>query len=533
MATSAVESPRPAAGRRRAAVTRALPSALCGACAVAILVWLAWRTGGYFPGEHLLAGGVAFAAAAALLVLRRPHYLVASEALLALGALAAFAGWIGLSRSWSENPITAMEDFDRALVYVGLFALGLLAAGSGRLARVLLWALFAAIVAVATGALLSRLHPDLIATPPTGLTPDPYRLSYPLGYWNALGAWAAMGLVLAVALAADRSARASLRALAAGAAVPVGAALYLSLSRGAWAALAAGALVLVLFIPRRRRLVTSSAIAAGALALAIGVLAGEPALVDDPTLGDGQAAAGDRVTPLLALIALAAAAAQGAVAALRVPAAYAPAWRSARRMARAALPFAAVAVALVALVVYAVKADAIERRASAAVVDAREFVERQWDDFMAAGAAPEDGRERLSSVRGTRSDLYGVALDGFAAAPFVGEGAGSFEFRWIREREVTEKVRDAHSLYLETLSELGLVGLAAIALFLVTVAAAALRARLRPRALSRSQAAGVTAAFAVWAVHAGVDWDWQMPALTGMALVLAATLFPLGRRSRA
>jgi hypothetical protein len=533
MAASAVESPRPEARRRRSAVTRALPSALCGAAAVAILVWLAWRTGGYFPAEHLLAGGIAFAVAGVLLVLRRPHYLVASEALLALGALAAFAGWIGLSRVWSENPITAMEDFDRALAYVGIFGLGLLAAGSGRLARILLWALFAAIVAVAVGALVSRLHPDLIATSPTGLNPDPYRLSYPLGYWNALGAWAAMGLVLAVALAADRSAWAGLRALAAGAAVPVGAALYLSLSRGAWAALAAGALVLVLFAPRRRPLVTSAAITGGAIALAIVLLAGEPALVDDPALGDGQQAAGDRVTPLLALLALAAAVVQGAVAAARVPRDLAPAWRSLRRLARAAAPWAAGAVVLVAIGAYLVKADAIDRRASAAVVDARDFVDRQWDEFMAAGAGPGSGRERLSSVRGTRSDLYGVALDGFAASPFIGEGAGSFEYRWIRDREVTEKVRDAHSLYLETLSELGLVGLAALALFLATVAAAALRARLRPRALSRAQAAGATAAFAVWAVHAGVDWDWQMPALTGMALVLAATLFPLGRRSRA
>jgi hypothetical protein len=33
-------------------------------------------------------------------------------------------------------------------------------------------------------------------------------------------------------------------------------------------------------------------------------------------------------------------------------------------------------------------------------------------------------------------------------------------------------------------------------------------------------------------VHAAVDWDWQVPALTGTALVLAAALFPEGRRRR-
>jgi sterol desaturase/sphingolipid hydroxylase (fatty acid hydroxylase superfamily) len=35
-------------------------------------------------------------------------------------------------------------------------------------------------------------------------------------------------------------------------------------------------------------------------------------------------------------------------------------------------------------------------------------------------------------------------------------------------------------------------------------------------------AAAVAAAITAWAVHAGLDWGWQMPAVTGVALVLAA-----------
>jgi hypothetical protein len=42
----------------------------------------------------------------------------------------------------------------------------------------------------------------------------------------------------------------------------------------------------------------------------------------------------------------------------------------------------------------------------------------------------------------------------------------------------------------------------------------------------------VTAAFAVWLGHACVDWDWEMPALTGTAIVLSAALFQRGRRRR-
>jgi hypothetical protein len=498
---------------------------------VGLLLWLAWRSGGYFPADHLLAGAVALATVAALLVLRRPRYPFSTHALVALGGLGGYAAWAGASRAWTQNPATALEDFDRALVYVGLFALGLLAAGSGRLARVLVWALFAAITAVAIGALLSRLQPGLVNTPLTGLAGEPYRLAHPFGYWNALGAYAAMGVVLGVALAADRSAPLALRPLAAAAVVPLGCVMYLSLSRGAWAALAAGAGALVLLVPHRRAFLLSAGIAVGALALAIGVLAGYPALVDDPALGEGQAAAGDRAWPLLALITAAAAAAQVLAAASRLPRALRPMERGLRRSALRAAPFATAAVVLGSLVFYIAESDAIEGRVGAAVVDVRDYADRQWQDFLSASGPAGEGRDRLTSIRGTRSDLYRVAIDGFEGAPLIGEGAGTFEFRWIRERDVTEKVRDAHSLYLETLSELGLVGMAMLALFLGALIVAALRSRIRPRAISRSQAAGVTAACTVWLVHAGVDWDWQMPALTGMALVLAATLFPAGRRS--
>ena len=38
------------------------------------------------------------------------------------------------------------------------------------------------------------------------------------------------------------------------------------------------------------------------------------------------------------------------------------------------------------------------------------------------------------------------------------------------------------------------------------------------------QAAGAAATLGVFAVHAGLDWDWEMPALALTALLLAAKL---------
>jgi hypothetical protein len=52
------------------------------------------------------------------------------------------------------------------------------------------------------------------------------------------------------------------------------------------------------------------------------------------------------------------------------------------------------------------------------------------------------------------------------------------------------------------------------------VAVAGARARRRVPALT----VGAIAGLATWAVHAGVDWDWEMPALTLVAVLLAGLL---------
>jgi O-antigen ligase len=113
-----------------------------------------------------------------------------------------------------------------------------------------------------------------------------------------------------------------------------------------------------------------------------------------------------------------------------------------------------------------------------------------------------------------------VALETFAEHPLAGIGSGSFRVAWLQKRSFAEPVRDAHSLELETAAELGLVGLAALAAFLAGLGAGAVAAVRR----AGPAAAGATAALAVWALHSAVDWDWEMPALSLVALVLGAWL---------
>jgi O-antigen ligase len=129
--------------------------------------------------------------------------------------------------------------------------------------------------------------------------------------------------------------------------------------------------------------------------------------------------------------------------------------------------------------------------------------------------------QRLHSVESERYDYWRVAGDAFAGEPIAGVGSGGFASEWLRERPADSLlVRDAHSLYVETAAELGLVGFACLVLLLVGAVLAGRRALARDPLL----AAGPAAALVAWGVHAGLDWDWEMPALTMPAIVLLAVL---------
>ena len=528
---AAAEAMGPAASGTRSATTvlaRAWPALPAAAVAVFVLLRMGFDQAGYFPAAYTSAGAVAFIALA-VLVLRPAQDGLSTHALVAIGALAAFACWIGLSRAWSVVPDVPLLDMRRAMLYLALFGLGLVAADSGRHARVLLWAVLAAIVVLAGAGLLSRLQPDLVHATSVGTQAIFYRLDHPLAYWNAFGTLASIGIVLALGLAADARGHAILRAAAAGAVVLLGVAMYLSLSRGAWLALILGLVVLLVLTPNRGSLLLALAVGGGGAALAILRLRHYPALVVDPKAGSGQAAQGNAYTRELLAFVLLAVAAQAGLAALRVPSVLQHQMHAIRRIA---LIGTGMLVVVAAVIGYAAKGDKAETAVTAAFNDANSWLDRQWQDFLDPTSVPGAGTARLTTAKGSRSEPYRIALDGFAANPIIGGGAGSFEVLFARERRIDEKVRDAHSLPLETLSELGAVGMLLLLAFLGAVAAAARRAIRGKGAIRPAEAAAVSAAFAAWLGHACVDWDWEMPALTGTAIVLSTSLFHRGRRRR-
>jgi O-antigen ligase len=118
---------------------------------------------------------------------------------------------------------------------------------------------------------------------------------------------------------------------------------------------------------------------------------------------------------------------------------------------------------------------------------------------------------------GDRSSYWSVAIAEAAERPLLGSGAGSFDDSWREHRPIPASVHDAHSVYLETAAELGAVGL----VFLLCALAAPLLTLARRRTTS-APAAG--AAYIAFLLHAGVDWDWEMPVTVVAGLACGAAL---------
>jgi hypothetical protein len=490
------------------------------------VIGFGFASGGFLPGPVALAATVL----AVVLVVRltagaRAWGAVSGGYVAGAAALALFAGWALLSGTWSDAPARALVEYDRALLYL----LGFVVVGSlGRTPQRLRWALrglaFAAF-AVCLCALVTRLAPDVWAISPE-VSVD--RLSYPLGYWNALGLLAAIGIVVAFALTCDDREHPVVRVLGAVALPVLGPVLLLTFSRGSIAAGAAGVLVL-LVAGRPRALATGALVAVPAVAVAVMSAYGADLLAsEDPTTA-AAAAQGHHVALVVAVCALLAGAARAALLPVdrRLTALRAPA------VLRRPAVRAAIAAGLAAAVVLV-----------ALAAGAPDKVQRQYDRFVQGDrishATTADIRNRLTNPGNNgRIDQWRVALDAFSAERLHGRGAGTYALDWDRDRPEAYQVEDAHSLYVEVLGELGVVGflLVVAALLLVLGGFAA-----RSRGPDRVVGAALLGAGVAWALHAGVDWDWEMPAITfwlfavgGLALAAPAdaqagrAVPPLGR----
>lgn len=425
----------------------------------------------------------------------------------ALASLGALALLTALSLSWTESSERSFEELARVLQYGGLVTLAFTALNRHTW-RGAAAGLAAAALAVPVLSLTARLAPDLI-TDHTARHFDTDRLSYPLGYWNAVAAWGA--IAIAIGLAWSAHARETLTRSLALAAVPIAAlSVYLTYSRGGVIASAIAVAAAVIFARHRWTTAAHALVAAAGAAAAI-LITRDQGEIARATGGKGAGA-------VLAVLVLAVAACAVAAVATRIGGL--DRLRLSREANRIVTPIAIVLVA------------------AGIGVGQHGQLSDAWHQFrdertVSAGAEPT---ARLSSLGGNRYEVWQSAVDAFQSEPVGGIGPGSFEFFWAREGDSPEFLRDAHSLYLETLAELGVPGALALLGFLAALLAAGLAARREiSYAYELGASAAATAAFVTYLFSAGVDWMWEIPAIGALAIgsmaVACTAAFPRwGRR---
>jgi hypothetical protein len=148
-----------------------------------------------------------------------------------------------------------------------------------------------------------------------------------------------------------------------------------------------------------------------------------------------------------------------------------------------------------------------------------------WHTFKQPAGPTSTGATRFDSATGNgRYQYWSAAVDANATDPVKGIGPGTFEYWWAQHGTLAGFVRNAHSLYFETLGELGIVGLALIlGLVLLPVAEGARRA-LRSVGDARARLAAATASGAAFVVAAGIDWAWQLAVIPAAFLLLSAAI---------
>jgi len=479
-------------------------AALAVSVAAAIFALL-YANGGFAPTTRAYAGiaawwllgiGAAFGIASAWSSIDR-------FALAAVGLLAAFDIWILVSIGWASDAERALAQFNQVALYVAVLAIGVVL---GRLVpgRVLVAGVALALSGVAVVALVSRCFPSTFGLQPgsTILSALKSRLSFPLGYWNGLGIAVALAYPLLFSIMVSRRSRLE-SALAAMPLPILAAVMYLTSSRGAFVAAGVAVLTFALLTPKKWPVLAAFIVACGAGAVAVGVLVPKNALVDGDVNTAQGVEQGHHAALWIGIASIVTAFVWAGLAEVgrRLPS-------PSRRIGQATAA-ALVLIVLVAIVLAhpIAKFDAFKSNAA-----------------IANTHGSTTTNHLLNSSGSGRWQFWSAAISEFHAHPLKGGGAGSWGAWWLQHGTLPGVFTEyAHSLYLEALGELGIVGLLLLVAAVLVALVGAVRSAL---VLQSSEIAAAAACGIAFFAAAAYDWVWQ---LAGVAVVGVGMLgFALG-----
>lgn len=450
------------------------------------------------------------------------------------GLLLAFTALTGLSVVWSVAPDASWQDAGRMLSYSGVFAAAVALAWLAPAGwRALLGGIALAAVVVCAYALLTKVLPNMLSVNPEA---NFYaRLQEPYGYWNAIGLTAAMGAIACLWLGARRTGHALLTALAYPAMGVMIVTLLLAYSRGALAALVVGVIAWMCVVPLRLR---------GARVLIVGALGAAPvvawdfsthALSSEGVSLTARTTAGHQLGVLIGVMLIVLAlvgVALGFFGDRRAPSG------ATRRT---------VGIALVSLLVLVLLAGV-----GALAATKRGFTGTISHDLSSLtnpnAPVPANTPGRLTAVGSVRARYWKEALEVFKAHPVLGVGAAGYATARLRYRTAELDVRQAHGYVVQTLADLGIVGLALTLALLIAWMLAAGRSthpfnrrwtigrwagghfklawRSAPLAYTpeRIGMLAMLCIVVVFGVHSFADWTWYVPGDAFVALLCAGWL---------
>jgi UDP-GlcNAc:undecaprenyl-phosphate GlcNAc-1-phosphate transferase len=460
----------------------------------------------YYDASAWVPIGLGLVAASAVAVVARPTR-PSGPAALVLGGLLGLGVWSLASTAWAESVENAVVSGNRWLAYGALLLLMLVLLRSDRRSAVLMGAATLGVLAVALSVLVRLLGGD----PGSLFLGD--RLNSPLGYINGEGCLFVIGFWLCFAAAEAR--RALVAGPAAGMATLMACLAILSQSRGTALAMLVALVAVVALVPGRTRRLYGLLVVAGAVALA----APDLLSIYEHSPGGSVSGAAGHAACRVALLAAIAAGLAWALLTLVWEHAVAPRAWGARAGATGSWLLAIPIV--LALIVAAGSAHRIDHSAR-----------DQWHAFThlagpsAGVGASAASQTRLLSGAGNRYDYWRIAWGVWREHPVLGVGAGNYPRPYYQQRATTEDIQQPHSIELQALSELGVVGALLLAGFIGGIGWGI--ARMRPAAarspLSRALMVSGVGAISAWLAQTSVDWMHLLPGMTAIAIAATAVL---------